>query len=102
MLTFEEKENTILCCFSNELTTEVCSVIETELDGQIGAFLDEHDHPQIVFDMTEVRYISSAFLRLCLVYAKKVKSPSFSVTHCSDDLLKIFQIAGFSDIMNVS
>lgn len=102
MLDFEEKENTIFCRFSGDLTADACTILETELDGRINTFFDEHDQPQIVFDMANVHYISSAFLRLCLLYAKKAKSPNFSVKHCSEDLLKVYTIAGFNDIMNVS
>lgn len=71
-----------------------------ELDGVVRSSLE--GVKELVFDFSELKYISSAGLRV-LLYASKVmlKQGSMTVMGCSDEILEIFEITGFSDILTV-
>ena len=78
------------------------------LDSQTAPELDKFvrssltDVTDLVFDLSELKYISSAGLRV-LLYASKVmlRQGSMKVTGCSDEILEIFEITGFSEILTI-
>ena len=49
--------------------------------------------PAIVFDLSEVDFLTSAFFRLCLQAGRK-GGRSFRVVHLSPTLKKLFMVAG--------
>lgn len=100
-MNFSEENNTLICRFSGDLNGAVCDDIATELNDHVKTFLEDRDVAQIVFDLVDVHYISSAFLRLCLVYCKMVGPKNFQVQNSSPDVRSVFQIAGLTEIMNV-
>jgi anti-anti-sigma factor len=55
----------------------------------------------IVFDLKEVDYIASSFIRICVSQAKKVGRSRFSITNCQPFVKKTFKISGLDDILNV-
>jgi anti-anti-sigma factor len=57
---------------------------------------------RIVFDMLEVDYISSSFIRICVSVAKQAGPGQFSITHCQPFIKKTFKISGLDDILSVS
>lgn len=99
---FDEQENTIRCCYSGDLDSETCSSFEPQLNKKISGFLGERDQGEVVFDLRDVSFISSSFLRLCLFYCKLAGTDHFRIEGASTNLIKIFQIAGFAELMNVS
>ncbi len=71
---------------------ELESVVKGELDG-ISA---------LEIDMTDLEYISSAGLRVLLAAQKIMnKQGSMKVTHANDDIMEIFEVTGFSDILSI-
>lgn len=99
---FSEDKNTLTCRFDGDLNSTICSDIEQPLRERIGAFLADQDHPRLVFDLSGVRYISSAFLRLCLCHCKAVGVGNFQVTNPSPEVAHVFAIAGFTEMMRIS
>jgi len=83
-----------------------------ELDGRLDTMtspqLDEFLHTyldgvkQLVFDLSRLEYISSAGLRV-LLYAHKTvsRNGNMIVIGCSEEVTEIFDITGFSDIMDI-
>jgi len=57
--------------------------------------------PEIVFNLENVSFISSAFIRLCTIAAKKVDPGKFSVINCDPLIKKTFKIAGLNERLNV-
>lgn len=98
---FEEQENTLCCFFPGDLNTDVCTSVDLELNPRIHEFLEKRDRGQIVFDLSDVSYISSAFLRLCLIYCKAAGNRNFKIEHVSPDVFQVFRIAGFVEMMNI-
>ena len=57
---------------------------------------------ELTFDFSALEYISSAGLRVLLAAQKQMtKQGSMTVTGCSDDILEIFEVTGFSDILTI-
>ena len=76
------------------------STTAPELETELKAFLDGAS--EIVFDMEKLDYISSAGLRV-LLSAQKVmaKKGGMKVIHANETVMEIFEITGFSDILNI-
>jgi len=101
---FVEIDNTLNCLFSDRLDGYICSEIERELSHRVADFKKGRKGKdiQIVFDLAEAVFISSAFLRICLIYCKMFGEQRFSVANVSDDIYKVFHISGFVEIMHVT
>lgn len=71
---------------------ELGQVISSELDGI----------KNLVFDLEQTSYISSAGLRILLIAQKQMnKQGKMKVIHANSDLLEIFEVTGFSDILTI-
>lgn len=67
-------------------------VVNTELDGI----------ENLEFDMIQLEYISSAGLRVLLAAQKKMNiQGEMTVKNANDDIKEVFDITGFSDILNI-
>jgi anti-anti-sigma factor len=75
--------------FEGRLDTARCA----ELDFDVRAALAEADRP-VVFDLADVTFISSSFLRLCLFALKRAGEDRFHVVHAAPTIKKVFKIAG--------
>ena len=58
---------------------------------------------EIELNLQELAYISSAGLRVFLMAAKAAKSKNitFIVSHVSDEIMEVFDMTGFSDILTI-
>ncbi len=57
---------------------------------------------ELVFDLKELEYISSAGLRVLLSAQKTMnKQGSMKVTNVCEEIMEIFEITGFSDILTI-
>ena len=76
------------------------STTSPELETELKATLDGAS--EIVFDLEKLDYISSAGLRV-LFSAQKVmmKKGGMIVIHVNETVMEIFEITGFSDILNI-
>lgn len=56
----------------------------------------------VVLDMTDVEYVSSAGLRVILSLHKKMKSRGkLVVKNINDTVIEVFNVTGFSNILNI-
>ena len=71
---------------------ELEQVVETALDGVT----------ELVFDFAETLYISSAGLRVLLMAQKRMNDQGeMKVIGSNADLLEIFGVTGFSEMLNI-
>lgn len=56
---------------------------------------------RVVFDLGEVEYVASAFLRFCLVTGSST-SAGFSIVNTSPFTKKVFTVAGFDRVLDIS
>ena len=78
------------------LDTSTAPQLEAELKGALGGI------EKLVFDLSKLAYVSSAGLRV-LLSAQKVmnKQGEMTVRGVNDDLMEIFEVTGFVDILNI-
>ncbi len=71
-----------------------------ELDAALSPVLD--GLTEIVFDLGQLEYISSAGLRVLLSTHKSLsKKGGMKVTNVNEMIMEIFEVTGFSDILNI-
>lgn len=98
MLNIEKKSegNNLTIELTGRLDTTTAPDLEKEVKGNIEGV------ESLVFDFNALEYISSAGLRV-LLSAQKImnKQGEMVVKNVSDDLKEIFEVTGFSDILNI-
>ncbi len=88
----------------NSLTLELVGRLDTttapELEAVVKSELSGIE--RLTFDLGNLEYISSAGLRV-LLSAQKImnKQGEMTVTNCSEEIMEIFDVTGFTDILNI-
>ena len=87
-----------------KLTVSIDGRLDTstapELDEELKASLDGVE--ELVMDFTNMEYISSAGLRVLLSAQKAMNAQGeMIVTGANDTVMEIFDITGFTDILNI-
>ena len=71
-----------------------------ELEADLKASLDGVS--ELIMDFEKLEYISSAGLRVLLAAHKTMSSRGgMKVIHVSEEVMEIFEVTGFSDILNI-
>ena len=89
---------------SGKLTLKLEGRIDTksapELDETVRTSLD--GVTSLIIDLKEVAYISSAGLRVLLIAQKQMnKQGEMKIINVSEDIMEIFEVTGFSDILHL-
>ena len=93
----KEQENDVLkVVLEGRLDTTTAPQLESELKEALP------EAKELIFDMTDLEYISSAGLRV-LLSAQKVMSRqgSMKVVHVREEVNEIFEVTGFCDILTI-
>ncbi|MGN0243686.1 MAG: STAS domain-containing protein [Lachnospiraceae bacterium] len=86
----------ITLMISGRLDTTTAPELEAEIDTCIAGA------KELVFDMTDLEYISSAGLRVILKAQKIMNSQgSMKLTGVQDSIMEVFDITGFLDILTI-
>jgi anti-sigma B factor antagonist len=96
MAEITRENGTMLCRFEGRLDTATCPAVEEELQAALA-----EPPTRAVFDMADVDYVSSAFLKVCVKVAKQLGSENLALTHMQPHVKKIFKIAGFDKLMAI-
>jgi len=98
MLNIEKKieGSTMNVALSGRLDTTTAPQLEAELKGSLDGV------SSLVMDFEKLEYISSAGLRV-LLSAQKImnKQGEMKLIHVNDVINEIFDVTGFSDILNI-
>ena len=92
---FELKEKTLTLYLEGELNSYNADNIEKEIDN----ILKEQTFDQLVLDFSRISYISSAGLRIVLKLKQKYNK--VSIIETSLEVYDIFQMTGFTNIMDI-
>ena len=97
-MTIEIKRN------ADEVVIEIAGRLDTNtapaLDKTIGE--DIQDSQNLVLDLKCLEYISSAGLRVLLAAQKKMqKNGSLKVKNVCSDIMDVFEMTGFADILTI-
>lgn len=88
----------------NELTVTLEGRLDTLTAPQLEQQLDPAlaDVNKLIFDLTELEYISSAGLRVLLASRQKMEGKDgMTVKNVNDDIMEVFEITGFADILDI-
>ena len=85
------------------LVVELSGRIDTgnapEIEKNMKELAAAHPGAKVVFDAEDLEYISSAGLRV-LLHARK-NNPEISIINVGDDVYEIFEVTGFSQMINI-
>lgn len=88
--------DTLTVSLDGRLDTTTSPDFEAELKSNLEGVKN------LVFDFEKLEYISSAGLRVMLSAQKIMnKQGEMSIKNASDDVLEVFEITGFIDIINI-
>jgi anti-anti-sigma factor len=93
---FTADDEQLVCSFSGRMDTVSCMEVKDELKEKV-----EKYEGKVVFDMEEVDYISSSFLRICVIAVNSVENDNFSIIKVSPNIKKVFMIAGLADKLSI-
>jgi anti-sigma B factor antagonist len=98
----------IMVINQNAEGTKLTLAIEGRIDTKTAPELEKIIHTslegvtELVFDLAETVYISSAGLRVLLIAQKQMnKQGEMKVAHVNADLMEIFEVTGFTEILTI-
>ena len=97
-MTIEKKINNDAATLivSGRLDTQTAPELEKELDSILTGL------KELIFDMTNLEYVSSAGLRVILKAQKAMNAQgSMKLTGVNDSIMEVFDITGFLDILTI-
>jgi anti-anti-sigma factor len=100
---FEETEKVLFCAFKCRMDTINSGEVTRIFDAKLREIKERSPEGlKIVFDLKDVDYIASAFIRLCLIAAKAVDRGNFSIVNTDPQVKKVFKLAGLEAMLNIS
>ena len=82
----------------NKLTLAPIGRVDTITSPELEAAVVLDGIEELVFDLSQVDYISSAGLRVLLSSQKKMAGKSMKIVNAKPAVKEVFDITGFSDI----
>ena len=82
----------------NKLTLAPIGRVDTITSPELEAAVVLEGVEELVFDLSQVDYISSAGLRVLLSSQKKMAGKSMKIVNAKPAVKEVFDITGFSDI----
>ena len=96
MLKYVTENDSFICVFGGRLDTADTGKIEDELLDKI-----QHCGLNVVFDFTNLEYVASMFLRLCVKAARITAGNKIKVINANDEIKHIFSMTGFDKLMDI-
>ncbi len=92
-LSTESTIDLVTCHLSGRLDT----IVSLQLEPEIDKITDTKK--KLEFDFSDVDYISSSFLRICLKKFKELGEGNFWIKSPKPDIAKVFKIAGLEKLV---
>lgn len=92
----EKADGVLTVALEGRLDTTTASAFETKLNEEIAGV------KELVLEFSGLQYISSAGLRVILGAQKTMnKQGKMKLTGVNEDIMEVFDITGFSDILTI-
>lgn len=91
----ENSGNALVVKMSGRLDTNTAKQFEEQLAGEY------EKYEEIILDFEKIQYLSSAGLRVLLSAQKKMNGKAMSLKNVSTNVMEVFEITGFVDILNI-
>ncbi len=94
---FEKQGSRLTVKPEGRLDTATSPILESEMQPYLDSVQD------VIMDFTKVEYISSGGLRLMLTTDQQLENRggSMKIIHVNENILEIFSLVGFTDIITV-
>ena len=88
---------------SGRLTLAIKGEIDTLTAPRLGGEVVTEGLSELVFDLTDVTYVSSAGLRILLLAHKKMvqSGGKMTIAHPQETVSRVFDLTGFSKILTI-
>lgn len=88
--------NSLTISIEGRLDTMTAPAFESEISGSLGSI------NSLVLDFAKLEYVSSAGLRVILSAQKVMnKQGEMKIVNVNDEIMDVFEITGFSDILTI-
>ena len=95
-ITKQENGNQLTVALEGRLDTTTSPELEADLKSSLTGVTE------LTFDFAELKYISSAGLRVLLSTQKIMnRQGSMTITHVNETVMEVFEVTGFSDILTI-
>ena len=99
---YDKNKNQLICKFDERMDSLSSPIAEKEISQKIDELsADFTGTMNLVFDLNKVDFVSSAFMRVCIIFAKKIKKENFKIINTKLMIKKTYKIAGFDKLMNI-
>ena len=113
---FEKNSSTLVCSFDERMDTLGSNLADLEIEKKITELSKKHkdvfmtiiennkekfEKIKLVFDLKNVGFISSSFMRICLKFAKKMLAGNFEIINTSLIIKKTFKISGLDKAIKI-
>ncbi|MBQ6380688.1 MAG: STAS domain-containing protein [Clostridia bacterium] len=97
MIVTKKMENAVLTVYlDGKMDTNTTPIVEKEIEA------DVEEAKAVVIDMKDLKYISSAGLRLLLSLHKKMAAKSgMTIKNANETITEIFEFTGFADVFTI-
>ena len=88
----------------NTLFVKISGRVDTATSPEVDSYINENldGVTELILDFEEVNYVSSAGLRVLLLGQKTMsKQGKMVVKNANESIMEIFDVTGFSDILNI-
>lgn len=97
---FNKTANTLTCSLEGRLGADNAEELSKIIHDKIDEY--KNDDLKIIFNLRDVDYIASSFIRICVATAKQLQKGYFSISNTNPMIIKVFKIAGLDEILNVT
>lgn len=95
-INIEKKAELMVMSLGGRMDANTAPEVEAAIENNIEGIKD------IVMDMTDLAYISSAGLRVLLSTQKKMnKIGTLKLKGVNEDVMEVFEMTGFADILDI-
>jgi len=98
MVKFTQQQDTLTFTFDTRMDSK--NSLDTEKN--IDRIMHSQSPKKIIFNLKNVEYIASAFLRICITTVKQVGKENFTLTNTQPQIKKIFQISGLEEFFDIT
>ena len=101
---YNQAEPKLVCNIRGRMGTETNEPFLAKVTEKITESKSTLPNPadlKVSFDMRDVTYIASSFIRSCIVISRLVEAGSFDVVNASPVIKKTFKIAGLDELLQV-
>ena len=94
---FDSSNGVLTVYLEGDLDAQNASTVQAE----IVAARNAHPDDELLFDAVNLRYISSAGLRVLLKFTREAKGKKITIQNVSADVYEVLDLTRFTDFMTV-